>query len=146
MKAIRGKKIILYLVVMITFIIAFVMVNSYAAESGSRSYSFRIQAHQTNAQTTYSLYRDVAKTNYSTPWYVNMTKSGEGSGTVTTYWLELKDGTNVSPDVDAKVGSHYHPAAYGTANSQNVWLTAENNNYNSTLYNVSGYWKAKSSY
>lgn len=68
------------------------------------------------------------------------------SGTVTTYWLEVSDGTNVSPDCAAKVGSQYWPAAYGTANSKNVYLTAENNNYNSNLYNVSGYWKANSTY
>lgn len=118
----------------------------FAAESGSRSYSFRIQANQANTSTTYSLYRNVAVTDYNKPWYIYMTSSGEGSGTYTTYWLELSDGSNVSPDREAKVGVEYKPAAYGTANSKNVFLTAENNNYNGNMYNVSGYWKAASVY
>ena len=75
-----------------------------------------------------------------------MTFSGKGAGIVTVYWLELLNGTNVSLDVDTKVDYEYHLAAYGTANSENVYLTAENNNYNDNIYTVSGYRKAKSSY
>lgn len=142
----KKNKIFMSIFFSFLMILTFCTVNILAAESGSSSYSFRIQAYQANSQTTYSLYRNVAVEDYTRPWYVNMTDSGEGEGTITTYWLELYSGHNVSPDCDAKVGLHYHPAAYGSANSQDVWLTAENNNYNSRLYNVKGYWKAKSSY
>lgn len=141
------KKTILSISIVFTMICA-VLLGGYvfAAEQGSKSYSFRIQAYQANSTTSYSLYRDVAANDSTKPWYVTMTSSGEGAGSVTTYFLELSDGTNVSRDVDVKVGNEYHPSAYNTANSKNVYLTAENNNYNSNMYSVSGYWKAKSAY
>ncbi len=119
---------------------------SLAAESGSKGYSFRIQAHQNNTSVATPLYRDVATNNSGVPWYVLMTSSQEGTGTITRYWLEKSDGTNVSPDCDAKQGTAYHPAAYDYANKKYVYLTAENNTDNSDMYTVSGYWKAKSSY
>lgn len=141
----KKSRFLLSFGILLTMCLAFVG-TVFAAESGSSYYSFRIQANQANSTTDYYLYRNVGVTDYKKPWYINMTYSGEGTGTYTTYWLELSDGTNVSPDKEAKVGVEYKPAAYGTANSKNVYLSAENNNYNGNMYNVSGYWKAASVY
>lgn len=118
-----------------------------AFATNNSNFEFRIQAYQNNSSTAYSLYRNVAVDNYSTPWMVNMTYSQEGTGTITSYWLELGDGTNVSPTVQAKAGNgEYKRSAYGTANSKYVFLTAENNNNNSQMYTVKGYWNPVSSY
>lgn len=82
-----------------------------------------------------------------------MYDSGEGVGTKTRYWLELgvengsNVGTNVSPPVDVIAGNgsvnsgrNYYVRAESTANRKNVRLTAENNNYSSNTYSVTGIW------
>lgn len=116
------------------------------AVSANRTFDFRIQPYKGNTTTPYYIYRDVPETVSSVPWLVKMTESGEGAGTITTYWLELKNGQNVSTDCEAKVGIEYKTPAYNYANSQNVYLTAENNNNNSNMYTVKGYWNATSTY
>lgn len=80
--------------------------------------------------------------NNTNPWKVNLTSSGEGQGTLTTFWLEHGNGTNVSKAYDTKQGSgkHYH-SAYTSASESYVRLTAENNNYNlAGGYSIKGYW------
>lgn len=70
-----------------------------------------------------------------------MQSSGEGARTVTTYWLENASGTNVSPSLNVKQGNgSYYSAAYSNASKKNVYLTAQNNKYNSSRYSVSGFW------
>ncbi len=76
-----------------------------------------------------------------------MYKSTEGTNTLTTYWFEKSNGTNVSPTVDVKAGSgglnsgrNYYIKGNSGANAANVRLTAENNNLSSSSYSVNGYW------
>ncbi len=70
-----------------------------------------------------------------------MTYTGEGSNTITNYWMENSATTNVTPTVSVTQGKgYYYENAYSSANGTTVYLTAENNNFNGSAYNVSGYW------
>ena len=101
-------------------------------------FNFTIQPHQANTRSG-ARYRQT--TNVNNKWKVNMQSSGEGARTVTTYWLENASGTNVSPSLNVKQGNgSYYSAAYSNASKKNVYLTAQNNNYNSSRYRVSGFW------
>ncbi len=111
----------------------------YAANDNI-GYSFEIKANYKNSYSS-SRYRQTKNTDNK--WKVNMTYSGEGKGTVTTYWL-AKDNfsrTRVSDTHDVKQGSgaHYYKA-YKSASDTKVRLGAENNNDSSKTYTVSGYW------
>ena len=70
-----------------------------------------------------------------------MTKSYEGLGTYTNFWLELYNGKNVSDVVKTRVedGARYSPA-YSSVSQATVYLTSENNNDNDVTYTVEGYW------
>lgn len=75
------------------------------------------------------------------PWKVCLESSGEGKGSITTFWLEIKSGKNVSTGVNVKQGDPAkYSAAYNDANAVTVYLTGQNNNYSSAVYNVSGFW------
>lgn len=101
-------------------------------------YSFTIKANQANSRTE-ARYRET--TNRKNSWKVNMTNSGEGIGTITTYWLEIPSGTNVSRSINVVAkGGNYYTAAYDNASKTDVHLTAQNNNYNNESYGVSGFW------
>lgn len=113
-----------------------------AKASPVKYYHYRIQAHQQNTSTDYTVFRDVPKDKLDVPWYISLESSGEGKGTKTIFWLEKTDGTNVSPDATVKQGTSQTPAAYGFANQQHVMLTAENNTYSENVYLVSGHWQA----
>lgn len=67
--------------------------------------------------------------------------SGEGDKTYTNFWLEVYNGDNVSTWRSVQQGAGvYRTAAYSDANQKNVYLTAENNNNNASIYTVQGYW------
>lgn len=76
------------------------------------------------------------------PWRVTIDYSGEGNGTITTFWLEDFYGNNVSQDVDAVYdGIHqYLCPAYSSASGIDVYITGENNNYNFDEYYIEGRW------
>lgn len=110
------------------------------ASDDNHGYSFVIKANHAN---TYSSSRYRQTTNTNNPWKVNMTYSGEGTGTITTYWLALYNSSHtlVSGTHDVKQGSgaHYYTAT-SKANQMDVCLGAENNNNSTNTYTVSGYW------
>ncbi|OJG97479.1 hypothetical protein RV18_GL000760 [Enterococcus termitis] len=109
-----------------------------SASNDDWGFGFTIQANQANSRSS-ARYRETTKTNNQ--WKVNMQKSGEGGGTITRYWLEVPNGTNVSTSKNVKQGGGaYYTNAYSDASKKNVHLTAENNNYNRATYRVSGYW------
>lgn len=100
-------------------------------------YSFTLKANYGN---NYSGERYRQTENKDNKWKVNMTYTSEGAGKVATYWLD-KSGTQVSDTVDVHQGAgEYKRSAYQTASQSYVRLAAENNNYTSTTYTVSGYW------
>ncbi|MED4942226.1 DUF2712 domain-containing protein [Heyndrickxia coagulans] len=108
-----------------------------SASNDNVYFAFTIKPKYANS---YSGERYRQTENPSNKWKVNFTSSGEGKGTVTTFWLDKK-GTPVSSTHDVKQGSgaHYYNAI-SAANKSNVRLGAENNNYSTNGYPISGYW------
>ncbi|TYS67940.1 DUF2712 domain-containing protein [Sutcliffiella horikoshii] len=100
-------------------------------------YSFEIKPYHGNGYTE-ERYRQT--TNVNNKWKVDLQASGEGKGTITTFWLD-KNLTVVSNLYDVKQGSgaQYY-SAYHTASQVYVGLGAENNNYSANSYTVSGVW------
>ncbi|KZT83378.1 hypothetical protein Nizo1840_1657 [Lactiplantibacillus plantarum] len=136
MKALKLKMVAACLLSIVTF--GAVGANTALASNDNWGFNFIIQTHQANSRSG-PLYRQT--TNVNNKWKVNMQSSGEGARTVTTYWLENAGGTNVSPSLNVKQGNgSYYSAAYSNASKKNVYLTAQNNNYNSNQYRVSGFW------
>lgn len=106
-------------------------------------YSFYIQPEYLNNYSSDIRYRQT--TSSSNPWKVDLRSSGEGTGTYTTFWLhalnpldEWQRGSTVR-DVKQGSGATY-TGAYSWASQTNTKLGAENNNYSTNGYYVSGYW------
>lgn len=100
---------------------------------------FRIGAFGENGRDPNGRYRQTTDTN--NPWKVKMTSSEEGSGTITVFWLENSSAWNVSNNVEVTQGKgYYYNNPLSSANATTVYLTAENNNFDGSVYNVSGYW------
>ncbi|MBS6179832.1 DUF2712 domain-containing protein [[Clostridium] innocuum] len=115
------------------------MSSSVFAAKDHWGFGFEILGYQENSRSSP---RHRGTSNYKTPWFVAMTSSGEnGSGTFTNFWLEIRNGKNVSDYVSVKEGGgEYKREAYSDACKTDVYLTAENNNYNAERYDVSGIW------
>ena len=117
---------------------------SVEAGNENNKYSFTILKDQKNSFTGTEYRQTTTERN---TWKVRMYFSNEGTNTVTTYWLEKSNGTNVSPAVDVNAGNtntnsgrnHYIKGNAG-ANGANVRLTAENNTASSSSFTVKGYW------
>lgn len=105
------------------------------------SFNFYIGANQSNTRSQYPEYRATSNTNNK--WGVAMTDSSEKGGkTYTDFWLERHDGTNVSNFSRVlEQGGTFTNTAYSSASFTSVYLTAENNNYSNSAYNVSGKWR-----
>lgn len=118
---------------------------SFAAQNNEYGFSFNIKANQGN---TRSVGRS-RTTNHM--WMVNAKTTNESGsvfhvGTKTTFWLENKGGTNVSPSTDVVVGNGaYYQQGYDNSKTT-VYLTAQNNNYNSNTYYVHGVWDEETTY
>ena len=103
-------------------------VNAFATDD-NYSFAFMIKPYHANSRVESSGARYRETTDPKNMWKVGLRKSGEGAGTITNFWLEVYDETNVSGDISAKQGTkNYYKAAY------------ENNGYDSIRYNVSGVW------
>lgn len=109
------------------------------------SYSFNIKA---KCQNTYSTGRYRQTTNTSNPWKVDLAYSGEGAGTITTFWLAKYNSNHTVVSVGGVDGTHNVKQGTGAkyylaskkASQTNVCLGAENNNNVDKTYEVSGYW------
>lgn len=110
------------------------------ASDDNIGYSYTIKANYGN---TYSDSRYRQTTDTSNKWKVQMDYSGEGVGTITTYWLALfnqtHDAASAAHDVKQGSGAHYYKAK-SNASQKDVCLGAENNNNSTNTYTVSGYW------
>ncbi|MEH7128324.1 DUF2712 domain-containing protein [Neobacillus drentensis] len=97
-----------------------------------------MKANQANSRSAPE-YRST--TNRYEAWMVNVTESGEGNTAITQYWLENAGGTNVSDAFPvAEIENTKYFPAYDNASQTDVYLTAQNNNYTSDTYGVTGYW------
>ncbi|WP_226681579.1 DUF2712 domain-containing protein [Sutcliffiella horikoshii] len=102
-------------------------------------YEFKIYGYQQNGKEADGRYRQTKSVDNT--WKVKLNKTGEGSGSVTRFWIEDSSARNVSIHKDVKQGNgEYHTSPYASANERTVWLTAQNNNYNGTSYTVEGIW------
>lgn len=64
-----------------------------------------------------------------------------GGTTKTRFWIEGSDGTNLSETMDILEDAGWsYKNPYSSANERTVYLTAENNNYNSESYTAIGRW------
>lgn len=117
--------------------------NSFAGGKGdnvvAQNYSGVIKKEKQNTWLDYA-YRDTTKA--STPFRVRLDSSTEGAKTVTSFWLEDEKETNLCTVLNVTQGEGYYSQnTYQEACKKKVYLTAENNNYNSTTYKISGKWK-----
>lgn len=113
-------------------------VNTFAVSD--TGFSFRIPAYQGNGYEKHGRHRgNVPEWNR---WWVKLDHSGEGKGALTDFWLEVSNGTNVSPFIRVKTGNGWYPQrAYESARSRTVYLTAEDNKNKPSSYIVSGRWQ-----
>lgn len=135
-KLIKRKVMIIFAMAMI---IAMNTMTVFASND-NYGYSYTVKAEHGNTYTQVSRYRQT--TNTKNQWKVDMTYSGEGKGTVTTYWLALFDTHAIASgthNVTQGSGAKYFDAT-SVASQRNVCLGFENNNYTTSTYVVSGYW------
>lgn len=120
---------------------AFSLNTFVLAGDANHSFGFRIGSWHGNGRITDSEARYRSTTDPNNMWKVQLVTSGEGTGTITNFWLELYNEQNVSGDISAKQGTkQYYDSAYTSASRATVYLTGENNNYNGDTYYVSGFW------
>ncbi|MGN7312688.1 DUF2712 domain-containing protein [Alkalicoccobacillus gibsonii] len=116
----------------------FGVANSTFASDDKHGYSFTIKAAHANNYSG-ERYRQTKNTNNK--WKVALQTSGEGKGTITTFWLDKAGTGRVSNTVNAKQGAGaYYREAFAAANQSYVRLGAENNNYSNNTYTATGYW------
>jgi hypothetical protein len=110
------------------------------ASNDNHAYSFTIQPHYANSYSS-AAYRQT--TNLSNQWKVDLAYSGEGAGTITTFWLAKSVGRSVGSnthDVRQGSGAHYYVATNSVVSATDVVLGGENNNDSANSYIISGYW------
>lgn len=134
-----AMSVIMVIAMAITMILASV---SSAFATQAHDFHFRVEPRQKNGHESIPRYRG-----YVSPanrWWVKLIKSGEGKGALTDFWLEANDGINLSPFMTVKCGNGwYGQRAYASASGRKVFLTAEDNRYKLTGYNVSGRWQTQ---
>ena len=135
----RKMKRVLGMALSIVSIASFAIPSVYAGAENDFAYKFRVGSYCSNGQCNTERNRQTGDS--ADRWKVKLDTSGEGKGTITTFWLENYDGDNVSQTVNVKQGKgYYYRPSYRSGCKIYVWLTAENNNFNGTSYEVSGYW------
>lgn len=131
--------------VVMVFAMAFTMLVASASSvfaTQAYNFHFRVEAHQANGHEPSPRYRgDVSPSNR---WWVKLIKSGEGKGALTDFWLEARNGTNLSPSMRVQCGhGWYGQRAYASASNRKVLLTAEDNTDKPSGYTVSGRWQTQ---
>ncbi|MCO7128258.1 DUF2712 domain-containing protein [Sporolactobacillus shoreicorticis] len=110
-----------------------------SAKDNDIGYKFKVYGWMANGKETEGRYRQTDSIDNS--WKVQLKTSGEGQGTITGFWLENSSAQNVSQTEYVKQGEgpHYQKP-FASANKRDVWLTAQNNNFNGESYTVKGIW------
>lgn len=135
MKILRKYSKLIPLLVLFCVLTGGVAYGSYTMTK----YSGKILSYHKNTRFDHK-YRSTKDT--ENPWRVTIDYSGEGKNTITTFWLEDFYGNNVSQDVKAEYNGilQYVSPAYSSASGIDVYLTGENNNWNSESYYIEGRW------
>ncbi len=134
------KRITVSILLVLLTTLTMILVSSSNAFATDYSFSFRVPPHCGNGQEKYGRYR--GNVYPGNRWWVILSHSGEGKGSYTDFWLESKNGKNLSPYIRVKCGAGwYGQRAYESARSRTVYLTAENNRNTPRGYNVSGRWQ-----
>lgn len=137
----NSKNLFKIVIGLATLVGVITMGNVSFASDDNIEYGFTIKANYANSYTT-KRYRQTKSA--ENPWKVNLKRSDEGSGTLTTFWISydaLEGNTLGSGTYKVKQGSgaKYFGARWH-ASKQNVKLSAENNNYSANTYWVEGTW------
>lgn len=107
-----------------------------------RGYEILVPNYHGNGQEDKGYLRSPGDSN--TQWGVSLTDSKEGgANTYTTFWLEKSSGANVTDAHDVQLGKGFKQFNFEKASDvkgKYVYLTAENNNYISNSYSISGKW------
>ncbi|WP_312092316.1 DUF2712 domain-containing protein [Niallia sp.] len=117
------------------------MPNLGHAEDNPREYQILVPNYHGNGQEDQGYLRESGDSRVQ--WGVSLTNSDEGNGTYTRFWLELGTGANVTNGHDVKEGGGYKQYDFekaSDAKGKKVYLTAENNNYNSSTFEITGEW------
>lgn len=102
-------------------------------------WAFDLKAYQGNSYTSERYRQTEDKTNM---WYVNYVSSTEGKGTIATFWLAESNifHFHQSISVNEYVGNSFRCEANEDAKKKYVVLACQNNNFNSNVYQATGYW------
>ncbi|MFH0346691.1 DUF2712 domain-containing protein [Bacillus vallismortis] len=118
--------------------------NKVFASNDNHDYYFEIQPFHYN---NYSGERYRQTTSTGNEWKVRLDSSGEGKGTITTFWLGDKDSDALYGYAQGSITKNVYQGAkatytkaYSRSNQSWVALGAENNNYSSNTYWASGVW------
>ena len=137
----RRKKSIVGLCILamvLMFIVGELQAYALSADAGY-AYSGVIEGKRVSTRFASKMRSTTKK---SDPFYVRLNSSGEGKGTVTRFWLENKNGDNLCDTVEVTQGKGWYAKnTYQSGCNVVVYLTAENNNYNTDVYEVKGRWK-----
>ena len=136
------KKRLVKLTIFSLLLVFFVGVKNVSAKDDNIGWEFTIYAEHTNSYS-YSRYRETSSV--ANPWKVQLKTSGEGKGTITTFWLakqiEPYYWQQVSVTRNVKQGAAPTTSgAYKSANKSHVSLADENNNYSVNSYWATGIW------
>lgn len=127
------------MICIVIILVGLMVAPSFAADNNI-SYKFKIKA---NNQNSYS-YDEFRQTyNMENKWKIDLRYSGEGDGTISTFWLAKSSNfQRVSGVFNVKEGSgaHYYRASSLASNHTYVSFGAENNNTTTKTYTISGYW------
>lgn len=112
-----------------------------SASNDNIGFTLDITSYRGNSRLPKSEARERTAKKTNNAWKVKMTDSGEGQGSITVFWLIDDNDKKVSPKMDVKCNSQAHyKEAYASASGKRVRLEAENNNFNSSTYSVTGVW------
>lgn len=126
---------VIWIIVLILIFSTLMIPNAYA-EDNSISYRFKIYSYNKNGQESKGRYRQTLRP--ENPWKVQLQKS---TSSVSLFWLEGNDGKNVSPDAIGRTGGKaVYTSAYTSASQRTVYLTGQNNVWESAEYYVEGIW------
>lgn len=134
MAKIRKERII-WPIVLTLMCITIMVPTAYAADDNI-SYRFKIYSYNKNGQESKGRYRQTLRP--ENPWKVQLQESKKITA---LFWLEGDNGENVSPDAVGRRGEKpVYTSAYASASQRTVFLTAENNVWESAEYYVEGIW------
>ncbi|MEG0909554.1 MAG: DUF2712 domain-containing protein [Bacilli bacterium] len=126
----------------VSIIISSFSIPAFAYVNDNLGYNFTIKPYCENSYLEPARFRETYDNNNS--WKVQLSYSGEGNGTVTTFWLEKANTGTKSPasryyDIQQGHAPYYKPA-WDNADYTYVKLAAENNNSIALQYTASGIW------